>query len=142
MLCSGFDLTQATSASFLIVGSKSTWNSIPNSSVNYARSILGERCGNAEIYSGMYVVNDLPDGEVKIITFISGLGLPSDRVSELKNDVKTLSVKVEDKEKSRSLNLKLEGASENLSVAEMVKRKVQSNSAFGKLMGQADRRKK
>ncbi len=142
LLCSGFDLTQATSASFLIVGSKSTWNSIPNSSVNYARSILGERCGNAEIYSGMYVVNDLPDGEVKIITFISGLGLPSDRVSELKNDVKTLSVKVEDKEKSRSLNLKLEGASENLSVAEMVKRKVQSNSAFGKLMGQADRRKK
>lgn len=145
LLAEGFDLKQSKYVGFIIAANKDVWSKIPASSVNYAGSMINDLCGNPKgVFKGMYVI-DTPDDTVKVFSMFAGLGLPSARVDQLKNETKELQSKVKTKDDSRNLTLQLDtGVNETVSAAQKIKDKIaQKSSAFGKLMGGvvSDRRK-
>jgi cell division GTPase FtsZ len=144
LLAEGFDLKQSKYVGFIVTANKSVWDSIPASSVNYATSMINDLCGNPKgVFKGMYVI-DSPDNVVKVYSMFSGLGLPSSRIDQLKNETKELQSKVKSKDDSRNLTLQLEtSANETVSAAQKIKEKIAiKSSSFGKLLnGVVDRRK-
>ncbi len=144
LLAEGFDLKQSKYVGFIVTANKSVWDNIPASSVNYATSMINDLCGNPKgVFKGMYVI-DTPDNVVKVYSMFSGLGLPSSRIEQLKNETKELQSKVKTKDDSRNLTLQLEtGANETVSAAQKIKEKIAiKSSSFGKLLnGVVDRRK-
>jgi len=143
LLADGFDLKQAKYVGFMVVAGKEVWAKLPSQSINYAVSCLGELC-NGEIFKGLYVMADMKEEDgIKVFSYFSGLGLPDERLSSLKSEIKELASKAKVKEEGRSLTLKLDtGLTDTATAAEKIKAKIANNkSAFGKLMGNSDRRK-
>ena len=70
--------------------------------------------------------NDIKENVVKVYSFFSGLGLPEERVSALKQEAKEFMSRVKVKDEARNLTLNLDtGKNETLSAAEKVKEKIQ-----------------
>ena len=109
-------------------------------------AIINENCGSPlGVYRGIYVDNDIKENVVKVYSFFSGLGLPEERVSALKQEAKEFMSRVKVKDEARNLTLNLDtGKNETLSAAEKVKEKIaQKSSTFGKFAaGMIDRRTK
>lgn len=145
LLAGGFNLKQSKYVGFIVAASKDVWSKIPASSVNYASAMINDLCGSPRgVFKGMYVV-ETPDDNVKVYSFFSGLGLPSDRVETLKKDAAELQSKVKDKDEQRNLTLKLDtGKDEAVTAAQKIKDKIAAKSStFGKFVngGTQDRRK-
>lgn len=144
LLAEGFNLKQTRFAGFMVVASEATIKKIPSSAINYAADLLAEKCGQPKsVFKGIYCV-DVPDGQVKVHTFLSGLGLPEKTVEHLKAEVASKMAMVKEKEESRNLTLTLDtGLTNNASATQKLKDKIAiKNSAFGKLLGgTVDRRK-
>jgi cell division GTPase FtsZ len=144
LLASGFDLKQTRYAGFMVVSNKEVSDKIPAASVNYASAMINDLCGTPKgIFKGTYIV-DIPEDVVKVYSIFSGLGLPTDRVDQLKKDAKELASKVKDKDGQRNLSLHLDtGTNETVSAAQKIKDQIAAkNSTFGKFVGGTiDRRK-
>jgi len=144
LLAEGFDLKQSKYVGFIITANKEVWKKIPASSVNYAASMINDLCGDPKgVFKGMYVVDDEKD-VVNVYSMFSGLGLPSSRIDQLKNETKDLQSKTKNKDDSRGTSLHMDtGISETVSAAQKVKDKITAkHSAFGKLTQKiVDRRK-
>ena len=144
LLASGFDLKQSKYVGFMITANKDVWAKIPASSVNYAAAMVNDLCGNPKgVFKGVYTI-DTPDNTVKVYSFFSGLGLPNDRVDQLKKETTELQSKIKGKDEQRNLSLQLDtGTSEAVTAAQKVKDKIASKSStFGKFVnGTVDRRK-
>lgn len=145
LLSSGFDLKESRYVGVMIVASEAVWNKVPAGSINYALSMINDLCSNpVGVFRGIYTV-DSDEDVVKVYSMFSGLSLPTDRVEQLKKDVKELVQKSKQKDEERNLHLKLDtGTEETVSAADAIKQKIQAKkSAFGKLMqrGIVDRRK-
>lgn len=145
LLAGGFNLKQSKYVGFIVAANKDVWSKIPASSVNYASAMINDLCGAPKgVFKGMYVI-DTPENNVKVFSFFSGLGLPNDRVENLKKDAAELQSKVKDKDEQRTLSLKLDtGTSESVSAAQKIKDKIAAKSStFGKFVvgGTVDRRK-
>lgn len=144
LLAGGFDLKQTRYAGFIIVANKEVWSKIPASSVNYASAMVNDLCGNPKgVFKGIYTV-DMPENVVKVYSFFSGLGLPANRVEQLKKETSELQSKIKDKDGQRNLSLQLNtGTNETVSAAQKIKDKIAAkSSAFGKFVGGTiDRRK-
>lgn len=137
LLASGFDLKQARYVGILIVAPKRVWAQIPSSAVNYALTMINDKCGNPRgVFKGIYEVESEEDC-VKVYSMFSGLLLPEARIEQLKKETAELQLKVKDKDENRSLNLQLDtGKNEVVSAAQDIKNKIKAkSSAFGKLMG-------
>lgn len=130
LLASGFDLEQAKYASILIVGNEKVWKNIPRGSVDYALSVLQERCpGAEEVYHGTYV-SDEEEDVVKVYSIFSGLGLPDSRVSQLRKEVDVEQSKTKERAKSRGTNLTLDtGKDKVVSKADEVRAKIAKNGS-------------
>jgi cell division GTPase FtsZ len=144
LLAGGFNLKQSKYVGFIVAANKDVWSKIPASSVNYASAMVNDLCGSPKgVFKGMYVI-DTPEDHVKVYSFFSGLGLPTDRVENLKRDAAELQSRVKDKDEQRNLTLKLDtGKDEAVSAAQKIKDKIaQKSSTFGKFVGgTVDRRK-
>jgi len=144
LLAAGFNLKQARYAGAIFVANKKVWNQIPNSSINYAMSMINDVCGTPlGVFRGIYTV-DMEEDVVKVYSMFSGLGLPDDRINQLKNEAKERMATADQKDEERNLNLKIDVGEETISEADSIKKKIQAKkSAFGKLHGKAviDRRK-
>jgi cell division GTPase FtsZ len=147
LLASGFDLKQAKYAGVIIAANKEVWESIPSSSVNYAMTLINDRCQNPSgVFRGIYVV-PMTENVVKVYSMFSGLALPDNRIEQLKKETKELSTIAKNKNEQRNLSLKLDtGTEENVSAAQKVKEKIASKSSnFGRFVSSAsnvtDRRK-
>jgi len=144
LLASGFNLKETRYAGAIFVASKRVWDQIPNSSVNYAISMINDACGTPlGVFRGIYTV-DTDSDVVKVYSLFSGLGLPSDRINQLKNEAKERMAQAGKKDEERNLALKLDAGEATISEAEAVKKRIQQKkSAFGKLHGRAiiDKRK-
>ena len=144
LLAAGFDLKQTKYAGFIVAANKEVWSKIPNSSVNYAVAMVNDFCGQPKgVFKGIYTT-DSPENVVKVYSFFSGLGLPADRVEQLKKDTSELQSKIKGKDEQRNLSLKLDtGVDETISAAQKIKDKIASKSStFGKFVGGTiDRRK-
>lgn len=145
LLSGGFDLKQSKYVGFIVAASKAVWDKIPAASVNYASAMINDLCGSPKgVFKGMYVTESSEDN-VKVYSMFSGLGLPSDRIEQLKKDTKELQTKVKEKDEQRNLSLQLDtGVNETVSAAQKIKEQIKAkNSAFGKFVGGGvvDRRK-
>lgn len=145
LLASGFDLKQAKYVGFIIAANKDVWSNIPASSVNYATAMINDLCGSPRgVFKGVYTI-ETPENTVKVYSFFSGLGLPNDRIEQLKKETIELQSKVKGKDEQRNLSLQLNtGTNETISAAQKVKDKIAAKaSTFGKFVnnGIVDRRK-
>jgi cell division GTPase FtsZ len=144
LLANGFDLKQSKYVGFMITASNEVWSKIPASSVNYASAIINDLCGNPKgVFKGIYTVESTDDN-VKVYSFFSGLGLPDERVQQLKKETAELQLKNKSKDEQRNLALHLtSGTNETVSAAQKVKDRIASKSSnFGKFVsGTVDRRK-
>ena len=146
LLTGSFDLKQSKYCGVLFICNEEVLKAIPSSSISYAMAIINENCGSPlGVYRGIYVDNDIKENVVKVYSFFSGLGLPEERVSALKQEAKEFMSRVKVKDEARNLTLNLDtGKNETLSAAEKVKEKIaQKSSTFGKFAaGMIDRRTK
>lgn len=145
LLASGFDVKEAKYVGVMFLANPKVWAQMPSVSVNYAHSILMEKCGEPTSFKGIYEDSSMPEDHVKIYTFISGLSLPESRISALKAEVKVLQETTKAKEQARSVNLTLDtGNNETVSATQKLKQEIANkSSSFGKLMSGnvIDRRK-
>lgn len=135
LLASGFDLKTAKYCGFILIANKETWKKIPSSSIAYANSMIGDLCGTPKgIFKGIYETNTTED-TVRVLSWWSGLGLPQETVSLLKEETKQLQEKVKVKEDNRNLTLQLDtGKTDTITMADQIKDRIkQKSSMFGKL---------
>jgi hypothetical protein len=81
---------------------------------------------------------------VKIYSMFSGLGLPANRISVLREEVKASSAATKTKEDARNMTLTLDTGNETISAAQKIKDKISAKSStFGKMTSNQviDRRK-
>ena len=146
LLATGFNLKETRYAGAIFVANKKVWDKIPNSSVNYAMSMVNDCCGNPlGVFKGIYTLDDMEEDVVKVYSIFAGLGLPAERVQQLKNESKDLAQANKQKDEQRNLSLKLDtGVEETVSAADAIKKRIEDKkSSFGKLHNRAviDRRK-
>jgi len=143
-LANGFDLKQTRYAGVMVAASEKTLNKLPSVAVNYAMSMVQERCSTPKgIYKGIYTVPSNRD-VVKVYFMFSGLGLPTERIDQLKQEAKERMNQIKDKDVQRNLSLHLDtGVESTISEAQKIKQKIEaSKSPFAKLLkGNLDRRK-
>lgn len=147
ILSGGFDLTQTQSVGVIITGSEKSLD-IPASNIEYGLSMLSKLTSDGtNIFRGIYEVEDHPD-TLRVYTMFSGLGLPQERVDELKEEAKRHEEASAEKEKTRNTNMKIDlGKTKQTNNVDQLHRRIkQKKSAIGKLTknskGIIDRRKR
>ena len=135
LLASGLDYKQAKYVGYMIIANKNVWKKISALSVNYVGSLISEIFETPEaIFRGIYESNDEED-VVKIYTFVSGLGMPDERIKLLKEDVETKQKALQIKAVDRMKNLTVDiGKNSTVSDVDKLKSKIASKmSGVGKL---------
>jgi len=100
-----------------------------------------------QVYRGVYSVEDHPD-TLRVYSMFSGLGLPEDRVKELKIEAERHMKAFERKEDNRATNMTIDlGKTQSVSAADALHKKIKNKkSAIGKLTKNSkrmvDRRRK
>ena len=144
LLASGFDLKQSKYVGVIFSAPESVWAKIPASSTNYAMAMVNDQCGSPQgVFKGLYTVDSNED-VVKVYSIFSGLGLPAQRVEQLKEETKELTNVAKVKNEARNLNLNLDTGKGTVTEAEKVRQKIAAKSStFGKFVGNniTDRRK-
>lgn len=146
LLSGGFDLKQSRYVGVMMAAPKAVWDKVPAGSVNYAMAMINDICKNPnDVFKGIYTTETNEDF-ISVYSMFSGMGLPTDRIEQLKSETKDLKEKSQQKDEQRVQNLKIDiGVEESVSATEQIKNKIKAkNSAFGKLMnrGVVDRRNK
>jgi len=135
LLAGGFDLAEAKSAGVVIVGSEETLKKIPAANLEYAFACVNKISQDGiRIFRGIYQV-DTGDSALYIYSLFSGLGLPKDRVEELKAEAEKHMKALENKEENKA-NLTIDlGKTKTTSTSDQIYNKIKNkNSAIGKLM--------
>lgn len=131
LLAGGFDLGQAKYAGTIIVANSNVWEDIPRGSVDYAMSLIQEKCPGADgVFRGTYVDDSIRENIVYVYSIFSGLGLPESRVVQLRKDVEADKEKTQARVKTRNTNLVLDtGVEKAVSKAEEVRQKIAKNKS-------------
>ncbi len=134
LLAGGFNLKQTRYAGIIFAAPQRVWDKIPQASTNYAMSMVNDACGTPlGVFKGIYTIESDED-VVKVYSMFSGLGLPEDRVAQLKTEAKERMAQTEAKDDNRNLSLKLDAGEATITEAERIKKRIQAKkSSFGKL---------
>lgn len=144
LLASGFDIRQARYAGFMLVAPDSVWNKIPASALDFAQHMINDTCDSPlAVFHGIY----REEGEevVKVYSMFSGLGLPEDRIAQLKAEAQQKMATAARKDDERKMQMKVDVGEQTVNKVEEIKRKIKDKaSSFNKLhVGSIqDRRKK
>lgn len=104
-LAEGFDVTQSVNIGVIITGSEEVLSQIPAMNVNYAFNMLSEHVGeDCSIYRGMYA-DDTATDSLTVYTIFAGLGLPSQRITRLKDEASNALERIESKKKKTKLSM-------------------------------------
>jgi cell division GTPase FtsZ len=145
LLASGFDIRQAKYAGFMLVAPESVWDKIPSSSLGFAGHMIDDVCDSPiAIFQGVYKEENGQDC-VKVYSMFSGLGLPTERIDQLKAEAQKKMEIAKRKDSDRQMTMKVDVGEENINKVDEIKRKIQAkSSAFNKLHGSSiqDRRKR
>jgi cell division GTPase FtsZ len=136
LLAGGFDLSETKSAGIIMVASKETLKKIPASSMEYAFAMTNKVANDSlRLFRGIYEV-DTGNDAVYIYSLFSGLGLPRERVEELKLDAERHMKALEQKDENKA-NMTIDmGKSKVTSASDQIYNKIKNkNSAMGKLLG-------
>ena len=134
MLASGFDLSQTRSGGVIITGSEEVLEKIPAININYCFHMISEQTNGATVFQGVYSVDSDSDS-VKIYSWFAGLGLPRDRIENLKKESLQQSAIASEKEKNRDMVMTLDLGEDRVNtVSEEINRKIRKKkSGFSKL---------
>jgi len=140
LLASGMDLSQTKYIGFAVCANSNTWKSISATAIHYAKTMVMDSAKNSEaVFDGSYVLEHIEDGKVIIYSIYSGLGLPKQRVEELKVEVKSLQEKTKDRETNRKASLDVGLDNKSVSQADLLKKKLQNKtSTFGKFVSSSN----
>lgn len=140
MLAEGFDLTQTRVGGVMIVGSEEALNRLPAINIDYAFHMISEETNGAAVYQGIYSQEDVGD-TIKIYSWFAGLGLPQDRIENLRKESREQAAVAAEKEGQRTASMTLDlGADQVNSVKDEITRKIQKKkSGFNRLQGGARR---
>jgi cell division GTPase FtsZ len=145
LLASGFDIRQARYAGFMLVAPESVWNKIPSSSLDFAQHMISDACDSPlAVFHGVYR-EETGEDCIKVYSMFSGLGLPEERIEQLKAEAQAKMANAQRKDEDRKLHMKVDVGEETVNKVEDIKRKIQQKaSSFNKLHGGAiqDRRKR
>src|SRR5690606_3886181 len=145
LLASGFDIRQARYAGFMLVAPKEVWDKVSSVSLDYAQRMINDACDSPmAIFQGVYPEENGEDC-VKVYSMFSGLGLPEERIDQLKTEAQMKMANAERKDNERKLHMKVDVGNETVNKVDEIKKKIESRkSSFNKLHGGAvqDRRKK
>ncbi len=144
LLASGFDIRQARYAGFMLVAPESVWNKIPSSSLDFAQHMISDACDSPlAVFHGIYR-EETGEDCIKVYSMFSGLGLPDERIDQLKAEAQAKMANAQRKDEDRKLNMKVDIGDETINKVDEIKKKIQQKaSSFNKLHGGAiqDRRK-
>ena len=134
MLAEGFDMTQTRVGGVIITGSKEVLDKLPAININYCFHMISEQTNGASIFQGVYDVGS-NSNSVKIYSWFAGLGLPRDRIDNLKQESKAQAAVASQKEKDRASVMTLDLDEDRVnSVADQVHRKIKKKkSGFNRL---------
>lgn len=136
-LAEGFDVTQAVNIGVIITGNDEVLSQIPAVNVNYAFNELAEYVGeDCSIYRGMYADETATD-TITVYTIFAGLGLPTQRVSRLKEEAKQALQRIESKKKTK-LSLSADEAQQKQDPYAQMR---QNNTSMGRMINQRRRRR-
>ena len=145
LLASGFNIKQARYAGFMLVAPERIWNKIPSSSLDYAQQMINDVCDSPlAIFYGIYKEESSEDF-IKVYSMFSGLGLPTERIDQLKEEAQLKMGVAHKKDEQRQMTMKVDVGEETVNKVDEIKRKIeQKTSSFNKLHSGAiiDRRKK
>lgn len=141
LLSSDFNLSQTRSAGVIITGSKKALDEVPAANIEYSFAMVSKICNEGtRVFRGVYEVDGHPD-TLRIYTFFSGLGLPEERVADLKAEAERHMKALETKEASRATTMAIDiGKTKTVSAADALHKKITTkHSAMGKLMNNSQR---
>lgn len=135
LLSSDFDLSQTRSAGVIITGSKEALSKVPATNIEYGFAMVSKICNEGtRVFRGVYEV-PTTDDVLRIYSFFSGLGLPEDRVKELKAEADRHMEALKHKEDGRASAMTIDvGKTQTTSAVDALHKKIKNkNSAMGKL---------
>lgn len=137
LLASEFNLSEARTAGVIITGSQKALSEIPTSNIEYGLAMLSKVAGDSvRVFRGIYGLDNHPD-TIRVYSFLSGLGLPTEKVKELKAEAEKHMKALEQKESegARAGNMTIDlGKTSSTSAVDRMHNKIKSkNSALGKL---------
>lgn len=135
LLSADFNLGQTRSAGVIVTGSKKALEQVPAANLEYGFAMVSKICNEGtRVFRGVYEVPGHEDA-LRVYTFFSGLGLPEERVKELKAEAERHMKALENKESSRADTMSIDvGKTKTVSAADALHKKItQKNSAMGKL---------
>lgn len=135
LLSADFNLGQTRSAGVIVTGSKKALAEVPAANLEYGFAMVSKICNEGtRVFRGVYEVPD-HDDTLKIYTFFSGLGLPEERIGELKAEAERHMKALEGKESSRATAMNIDlGKTKTVSAADALHNKIKNkHSAMGKL---------
>ena len=136
MLASGFDISQTRTGGVIITGSREVLDRLPAININYCFHMISEQTNGASVFQGVYDV-DSDEDSVKIYSWFAGLGLPKDRIENLKRESQAQAAIASEKEKNRSMAMSLDLEEDDTnSLAKEINRKIKNKtSSFNRLQG-------
>ena len=145
LLASGFDIRQARYAGFMLVAPERVWSKIPSSSLDFAQHMINDACDSPlAVFHGIYK-EESADDCIKVYSMFSGLGLPEERIAQLKTEAQLKMGVAQRKDTERNMTMKVDVGEETINKVDEIKKKIQQKaSSFSQLHGSAvqDRRKK
>lgn len=138
LLASEFDLSQTRNVGVIITGSKEILEQIPATNMEYGFTMLNKVCSEGcSVFRGIYEVPG--QDKLRVYSLLSGLGLPAERVKELKAEAERHMAKLQSKEDGRATNMNLDmGKTKAVSAADALHNKIKNKrSAMGKIKKQS-----
>ncbi len=135
LLSGNFKLSQTRSAGIIITGTKEVLSKIPAANLEYGFAMVNKICNEGtRIFRGVYEVPG-NDNVLRVYSLFSGLGLPEDRVIELKAEADKHMDALREKEEMRESSMNIcTGKTQTVSAADAIhKRITDKHSAMGKL---------
>lgn len=135
LLSSNFDLAEARNVGVIVTGSKNALENTPASHLEYGLAMLSKLCGeSSRIFRGIYEMPNHPD-TLRVYCLFSGLGLPQDRIAELKASAQKHMQALQSKEMERASNMNVDlGQTKTTSTVDQMHRRIQNkNSPMSKL---------
>lgn len=126
LLASEFDLSQTRSAGVIITGTKEMLDQIPAANLEYGFAMVNKLCNDGtQIFRGVYTTPEQKG--LRVYSLFSGLGLPEERVTELKTEAERHMNALQGKEDNRATNMTVDtGKTTAVSAADALHKKIKN----------------
>lgn len=134
LLATEFDLKQTRSAGIIITASKEILEQLPATNIEYGFAMVNKICNEGtQVFRGVYEVPG--QNTLKVYSLFSGLGLPEERIGELKAEAERHMASLKNKEDMRASNMNIDlGKTQAVSATDTLHKKITGRkSAMGQI---------